>query len=93
MLASMLTTAGGVGFTGDPEGYFIGFDLQTGEYLWNFQCGSGHHGSPITYELDGKQYVAVCVGWGGPLGKYRDGAPWFAEIPGGCAVYVFALPD
>jgi alcohol dehydrogenase (cytochrome c) len=93
MLASVLTTAGGVGFTGDPEGYFIAFDLKTGDFLWNFQCGSGHHGSPISYELDGKQYVAVCVGWGGPAGKYRDGAPWFADIPKGCALYVFALPD
>ena len=80
-------------YLGDPEGYFIAFDLQAGDFLWNFQCGSGHHGSPITYELDGKQYVAVCVGWGGPSAKYRDGAPWFAHIPNGCAVYVFALPD
>jgi alcohol dehydrogenase (cytochrome c) len=93
MLASVLTTAGGIGFSGDPEGYFFAFDLERGEFLWNFQCGSGHHGSPITYELDGKQYVAVCVGWGGPGAKYREGAPWFVQIPNGCAVYVFALPD
>lgn len=91
MLASVLTTGGGIGFTGDPEGYFIAFDLDTGEFLWQFQCGSGHHGSPITYEFEGQQHVAVCVGWGGPLAKYQDGAPWFAQIPKGCAVYVFAL--
>jgi len=92
-LASLLTTAGGIGFTGDPEGYFIAFDLETGDFLWNFQCGSGHHASPITYELDGRQYVAVCVGWGGPGAKYEGGAPWFKQIPKGCAVYTFALPD
>ena len=93
MLAGVLTTAGGIGFSGDPEGNFIAFDLATGEFLWHFQCGSGHHASPITYELDGRQYVAVCVGWGGPGAKYRDGAPWFAGIPKGCSVYVFALPE
>ena len=91
MLASVLATGGGIGFTGDPEGYFLAFDLETGDFLWRFQCGSGHHGSPITFELDGKQCVAVCIGWGGPEAKYRGGAPWFADIPKGCAVYVFAL--
>src|SRR5262249_57160748 len=40
MLASVLTTAGGLGFTGDPEGYFIAFHLQTGAFLSSFPCGS-----------------------------------------------------
>ena len=93
MLAGLLTTAGGIGFTGDPEGYFFAFDVETGDFLWNFQCGSGHHASPITYLLDGKQYIAVCVGWGGPGAKYPGGSPLFAHLPKGCGVYVFALPE
>lgn len=65
MVAGVLVTAGGLVFTGDAEGYFTAYDAATGKDLWTFQCGSGHHSGPITYTLDGRQYVAVCVGWGG----------------------------
>ncbi len=77
MVAGVLATAGGLVFTGDAEGYFTAYDAETGKALWNFQCGSGHHASPITYTLDGRQYIAVCVGWGGwTAGFAGDGAPW-----------------
>ena len=38
---------------------------RTGELLWQFQCGSGHHSNPTTYSVDGRQYIAVPIGWGG----------------------------
>ena len=59
MVAGVLATGGGLVFTGDAEGFFTAYDAETGKVLWNFQCGSGHHASPITYSLDGRQYIAV----------------------------------
>ena len=63
----VMTTAGGLVFTGTPEGDFIAFDDTTGEILWSFQTGSGIVGQPITWEQDGEQYVTVISGWGGAV--------------------------
>ncbi len=63
----VLTTGGGLVFTGTPEGYLKAFDAKTGEELWKFQTGSGIVSSPVTYERDGEQYVAVASGWGGAV--------------------------
>ncbi|MCU0910807.1 MAG: PQQ-dependent methanol/ethanol family dehydrogenase [Rhodobacteraceae bacterium] len=63
----VMTTAGGLVFTGTPEGKFIAFDDETGEELWSFQTGSGIVGQPITWEQDGEQYVSVISGWGGAV--------------------------
>ena len=81
MVAGVLATGGGIVFTGDAEGFFTAYETQTGKVLWTFQCGSGHHSGPITYSLDGRQYVAVCVGWGGwTAGFVGDGAPGCATL-------------
>jgi alcohol dehydrogenase (cytochrome c) len=94
MVAGVLATGGGLVFTGDAEGFFTAYDAKTGDDLWHFQCGSGHHASPITYTLDGKQYIAVCVGWGGwTAGFVGDGAPWLRDARRGNTLFVFALPD
>ncbi|MEV8468046.1 PQQ-dependent methanol/ethanol family dehydrogenase [Fluviibacterium sp. DFM31] len=63
----VMTTAGGLVFTGTPEGEFLALDDETGEILWSFQTGSGIVGQPITWEQDGEQYVAVMSGWGGAV--------------------------
>ena len=60
-----LTTAGGLLFQGRADGRFIAYDAKTGEELWNFDMGLGMTAAPITYELNGKQYVSMLVGWGG----------------------------
>src|SRR3712207_2524818 len=60
-----LTTAGGLVFTGAMTGEFIAYDAENGRKLWQFQTGSGIIGQPITYELNGKQYVTVPSGIGG----------------------------
>ncbi len=65
--AGVMSTAGGLVFTGTPEGEFIAFDDETGEKLWSFQTGSGIVGQPITWEQDGEQYVTVISGWGGAV--------------------------
>ena len=64
MCASVLATGGDLVFAGEPSGEFNAIDARTGELLWQFQCGSGHHSSPTTYSVDGRQYIAVPVGWG-----------------------------
>ena len=63
----VMTTAGGLVFFGTPEGKFIALDDETGEELWSFQTGSGIVGQPITWEMDGEQYVSVISGWGGAV--------------------------
>lgn len=60
-----LTTAGNLLFQGRADGRFVAYDATTGEELWNFDAGLGMTAAPITYELDGRQYVSILVGWGG----------------------------
>jgi glucose dehydrogenase len=58
----VLSTAGGIVFTGDAEGNFIALDAKSGKALWHFQCGASVYSSPMTYSVDGKQYVVVAAG-------------------------------
>ena len=60
--SGVLSTAGGLIFTGDAEGNFIALDAVSGKALWHFQCGASVYSSPMTYSIDGKQYVAVAAG-------------------------------
>jgi alcohol dehydrogenase (cytochrome c) len=60
--SGVLSTAGGVVFTGDAEGNFIALDAATGKALWHFQCGASVYSSPMTYAVGGKQFVAVAAG-------------------------------
>ncbi|MEX2303011.1 MAG: PQQ-binding-like beta-propeller repeat protein [Bryobacterales bacterium] len=94
LLASQLATAGDLLFTGDSQGRFFALDAQTGDELWSFRTGSGHRGSPVTYAVNGKQYVAVPVGWGSALaGLMTQMWPESADISGASTLYVFALPE
>lgn len=89
----VLTTAGNLVFTGTPEGYLKAFDAKTGKELWKFQTGSGVVGSPITWEQDGEQYVAVMSGWGGAVPLWGgEVAKTFKEISQGGSLWVFKLP-
>ncbi len=63
----VLTTAGNLVFWGTPEGYLKAADAKTGKVLWQFQTGSGVVAAPITWEMDGEQYIAVVSGWGGAV--------------------------
>lgn len=90
MCASTLATAGGLVFQGTPTGEFVALDAETGEKLWSFQCGSGHHSSPSTYSVDGRQYLAVPTGWGGWIEGFLPGLLGAAA---GDALFVFALPE
>jgi alcohol dehydrogenase (cytochrome c) len=90
MCASVLATGGDLVFAGEPSGEFNALDARTGELLWQFQCGSGHHSSPTTYMVDGRQYVAVPVGWGGWIEGFLPGMLGAGH---GSALIVFALPE
>jgi len=57
--AGTVSTAGGVIFFGDDDGHLVGVDARNGKHLWHFQMGEGLTASPITYAVDGKQYVAI----------------------------------
>lgn len=88
----VLTTAGGLVFTGTPEGKFLAFDDETGEILYKFNVGSGIVGSPVTWEQDGEQYVAIVSGWGGAVPLWGgEVAKQVKEINQGGTVHVFKL--
>ncbi|MDO9709202.1 methanol/ethanol family PQQ-dependent dehydrogenase [Paracraurococcus lichenis] len=89
--SGVLSTAGGVVFTGKLTGEFEAFDADTGEKLWQFQAGSGIEGMPVTWEQDGTQYVAVSVGIGGVY-SIHSGDERMANVPAGSSLWVFALP-
>ena len=60
-----LTTAGNLVFQGTADGRFVAYSADKGEKLWDMRVGVGVIASPVTYELDGVQYVSVMAGWGG----------------------------
>ncbi|MFA6114072.1 MAG: methanol/ethanol family PQQ-dependent dehydrogenase [Sphingomonas sp.] len=89
----VLTTAGNLVFTGTPEGYLKAFDAKTGKELWKFNTGSGVVGSPITWEQDGEQFVAVMSGWGGAVPLWGgEVAKAVQHINQGGSLWVFKLP-
>lgn len=93
LFSSVLTTAGGLVFTGDVEGNFLAFDAQTGELLWQFRTSSGHRGSSITYAVGGKQYLAVPAGWGGVSTLLSQAFPELKDATTGSTLFVFGLSE
>lgn len=86
LFAGVLATRGGLVFTGDQHGFFWAADARSGKVLWRFQTGSGINASPITYELDGKQFVAILSGLGG------DPSFYFSQPKSGM-LWVFGLEN
>lgn len=60
-----LTTAGNLVFQGTADGRFVAYSADKGAKLWEVSVGTGVIASPVTYEIDGTQYVSIMVGWGG----------------------------
>ena len=88
--SGVLSTAGGVVFSGQLTGAFEAFDADTGKKLWQFQTGSGIEGQPVTWQQDGVQYVAVASGIGGVYSIF-SGDERLAKVPAGGSLWVFAL--
>ena len=96
-LTSALTTGGGLVFMGDYDRWIRAFDVATGEQLWETRLATAVQGYPMTYEVDGVQYVAVPTGviGGSPWNVSRFLAPEI-RIPSGNrhnAMYVFRLNE
>lgn len=90
----VMATAGGLVFTGTPEGQFKAFDADSGEELWSFQTGSGIVGQPITWEQDGTQYVTVISGWGGAVPLWGgEVAKKVNYLNQGGLLWTFRLPE
>jgi len=92
--SGLVATAGGVVFGGGTASRdFFALNSKTGDTLWKFRTNSGMVGAPITYELDGVQYVAVVSGWGGaiPIWTGEINEKYTKDLPQGGVVWVFAL--
>ncbi len=94
-LTATLTTAGGLAFAGDYDRWFRAYDIETGEVLWQTRLGTTVQGFPMTFEVDGVQYVAMTA-------ARQGGSPWriatflateFVSRAEANALYVFRLMD
>jgi quinohemoprotein ethanol dehydrogenase len=68
----VLATAGDLVFQGGGDGFLRAFDAVTGAKLWSFETKVGVMAPPVSYAVDGEQYVAVLAGLGGSHGLHRD---------------------
>ena len=94
-LTAVLSTRGGVAFVGDLDRQFKAVDVETGKVLWETRLGTSVQGFPITFSVDGRQYVAVSTGLGGGSPRVVPSliAPEIHHPGTGNALYVFALPE
>jgi PQQ-dependent dehydrogenase (methanol/ethanol family) len=81
LMGGVLATAGNVVFTGEGNGWFNAYDARNGKKLWSFQCGAGVNSPAVSYEIGGKQYIAVAAGGNNQLDFKR-----------GNSIFVFSLP-
>ena len=96
-----LATAGNLVFQGGADGYFRAFTADYGELVWEADLGVGIMAAPMTYELDGTQYLSVLVGWGGSSGligpnssgAYKpEGRLWTFRLGGSEIIPVEGIP-
>ena len=76
------TTAGGLVFHGDPGGTIQARDAKSGELLWQFQTGFGAEATPMVYEVDGDQYIAIAAGGNQGVGSANGDAVWTFSLKG-----------
>jgi PQQ-dependent dehydrogenase (methanol/ethanol family) len=81
LMGGVLATGGDLVFTGEGNGYFNAYDARKGKKLWSFQAGAGVNAPPVSYVVNGKQYIAVAAGGNTQLNFKR-----------GNSVIVFSLP-
>ena len=89
---SLVATGGGLVFGGDNNGRFKAWDQQTGEVLWEINLGSAVTGFPISYAVDGRQYIAVGTGTASTASLFGRLTPEIRPSAGN-NLFVFALPE
>jgi alcohol dehydrogenase (cytochrome c) len=96
-LTGILSTAGGLVFAGDYNRWIRARDVETGQVLWESRLATTVQGSPMTYEVDGVQYVAISTGrYGGSPWRISERLTPELVSPSGArhnAMYVFRLKD
>ena len=93
----VLATGGGLVFAGGTnDRYFRAFDARTGATLWQQRTNSGVTGVPVSYRVDGRQYIAVLSGWGVDAQRKQDylnkARGTNVQVPQGGVLWVFGLP-
>lgn len=86
MFSGLITTAGGLVFAGQSDNSFDAWDSKTGEHLWQYKTEAGANAAPMTYEINGRQFIVVAAGGSRYVRRSRDDAPQ-AD-----AIIAFALP-
>ncbi|MBW2940997.1 PQQ-dependent dehydrogenase, methanol/ethanol family [Zhongshania aquimaris] len=87
----VLSTAGGLVFQGNADAKLVAYRADNGERLWDFFAQTGIVAPPISYELDGQQYIAVASGWGGVFALVYGGLFPAESDPGVGRLMVFKL--
>jgi glucose dehydrogenase len=82
LIGGALATAGNLVFMGEGNGWFNAFNARSGERIWRYNLGAGVNAPPITYQIDGEQYIAVAAG-----GNFQ------LTYPLGDSVAIFKLPS
>ncbi len=72
LIGGVLATAGGLLFTGEGNGNFNAFDSENGKLLWQYKAEAGVNAPPVTYQINGEQYIAVAAG-GNQIWGYKQG--------------------
>ena len=80
LIGGVLATAGDLVFNGEANGWFKAYDAQSGKELWRYNCGAGVNSPPVSYMVNGKQYIAVAAGGNNQIDAKR-----------GNSVFVFAV--
>jgi PQQ-dependent dehydrogenase (methanol/ethanol family) len=94
-LTGVLSTASGLVFVGDINRYVRAHDVKTGKVLWEARLGTSAQGFPVSFEIDGRQYIGIMSGLGGGSPRNVPAAivPDIKIPQSGQALYVFALPE
>ena len=88
-----LTTDGGLLFTGSIDRWFKAVDQRSGEILWQQRLDNSPSSYPITYRVDGKQFVAITTNSGSFYANGMERTAGITNPPTGASLWVFALPD
>lgn len=89
---SLVATGGGLVFGGDANGRFRAFDQETGTVLWEINLGSPVSGFPISYAVNGRQFIAVSTGGAATTPSFLQLTPELRPSNGN-NIFVFALPE